>query len=172
MLKSKIIWGLNVLLYISIVIGLILYFLKPPYTTESSFWGFKFDLDQIEYPSYVEDWIKDCDAKGNGFYALKLPPSKAKFMMQDDPIISDEKGKNNDSYFVCVYFNQGDGDKTIKITNYGGGTGFIYIPYESTTNEGGKNSILTGVYAFNLNIKELKIFLDGEEVNYFMEELK
>lgn len=162
-IKPKILWGITALLVIWIVIYNIIPDSSPP---GPSSWGFKFDINQTEYPPYVEDWIKDCDVKGNGFYVLKLSQSKAEFMMEDNSVTSD------DGFFVCVYFNQGDDDTTIKITNYGGGTGVITIPYESTTDKGGQNSTLTGAYAFNCNIKELNIFLDNVEIDYSLSELE
>ena len=129
-----------------------------------------FELNQNECPVYIKDWIKDCDTKGKGIYVLKLSPLKAKFLIEQSPTsLHENEDEIENRYDACVYFN----DMMLKSIADEVSPGTIKLSYDSAAD---KNDIttsrLTGSYAFNYDVKGIKIIIDGRETEYSLSELE
>ena len=136
--------------------------------------GFHMDAESEELSPEVRAWIDDCDAQGEGIYMLQLSTAK---------IVGTGKFNGNSAdpefptCFIYVYVNNFRGDNGIEGLD-------SYVMVEHRTMEIGFHSSadpddgvtegyeLTEIYTTNDNIKNFKVLIDGEQMEYVFTELK
>ena len=136
--------------------------------------GFHMDANSEEISPEVKAWINECDAQGEGVYMLQLSPTK---ILGSGKFNGSTVDPEFPTCFIYVYVNNFKGNNGVKGLK-------SYVKVDNKTMEIGFHSSadpedgqtdgyeLTEIYTTNDNIKNFKVLIDGEKVNFALTELK
>jgi endogenous inhibitor of DNA gyrase (YacG/DUF329 family) len=152
-----------------LVVGIIVLGLIPTFNGGNSSTAIGFHIEENEEtPAAVRSWMEECDAAGEGVYALKLSSESSKELMPNS------SGDGQLPFFgVYVYINRYKGSDEGKA--YAGTSvfeqGTWVISYVTSQREEQPDYELSTVSSTGLDVKRLRIIVDVIEEGYSLTEL-